>query len=142
MDQRSVGVRVPVMALALIRRGFALRVEALPAAARGPVVRVAHEEAASRHALGVVDTGAVEVVLAVPVDEDLEPVDLDDLIPLMNGTIECEAVPESGASAARDVHAEVGVFRGSQRLAGLRVVPLDEFLELVCSGFCARDLNP
>src|SRR2546427_3523590 len=102
MDRGSGGVRVPVMALALIRRGFAFRVEALPAAARGPVVRVAHEEAASRHALGVVDTGAVEVVLAVPVDEDLEPVDLDDLIPLMNGTIKSEAVPESGASAARD----------------------------------------
>src|SRR5256885_17220196 len=72
---QSVGMRVTVVALALIRRGFALRIEALPAAARGPVVRVADQEAASRHALGVAETGADEVVLAVPVDQDRGPRD-------------------------------------------------------------------
>src|SRR5436309_6751233 len=48
-------VRVRVRGLVLLVGSFlALRVEALPASARRPVVRVAHEEAAARDALGIV----------------------------------------------------------------------------------------
>src|SRR6267378_5308760 len=139
---RSISVRVRVAVVALIRVGslFTLRVEALPAAARGPVVRVAHKESAPRDALGVIDARTVEVVLAVPVDEDLESVDLDDLIAFVNRSVESEPVAESGASSARDVHPKVGVLRGPQRLARFRVVPLDQLLDLVRSGFCECDL--
>src|SRR5713226_959158 len=129
--------------MALLRVGslFALRVEALAAAAGGPVVRVAHEEAAPRDALRVVDARPVEVVLAVPVDEDLESVDLDDLISFVDRAIEREAVTESGTAAARDVHPEVGVVGGPQGLARLRVVPLDELLDLVRCRLGEGDLN-
>src|SRR5439155_20204939 len=74
-------------------------------------------------------------------DEDLETMDLDDLIAILDLPIQCKTVSEPGASAAGHVHPEVRVLGGSQRLARLRVVPLDELLDLVRSGFCERDLN-
>src|SRR5204863_427361 len=60
------------MALLGVRSLFAFRIETLAAAARGPVVRVAYEEAAARDALGIVDARSVEVLLAVSVHADLE----------------------------------------------------------------------
>src|SRR5467141_337828 len=137
----SVRVRVAVKGLFRIGSFFPIRVETLAAAASGPVVRVAHEEPAARDALRVVNARAVEVFLAVPVDEDLETMDLDDLIAILDLPVQRKTVSESGASTAGHVHPEVRVLRGSQRLARLRVVPLDELLDLVRSRFCERDLN-
>src|SRR5207247_1825625 len=134
-------VRVAVMALFRIGSLFTLRVETLAAAAGGPVVRVAHEEPAARDALRVVNARAVEVVLAVPVDEDLETMDLDDLIAILDFPVQCKTVSEPGASTAGHVHPEVRILGGSQRLSRLRVVPLDELLDLVRRRFCERDLN-
>src|SRR5438445_2436646 len=134
-------VRVAVVAFLCVRGRFALRVETLATTAGGPVVRVAHEEPAARDALRIVNARAVEVVLAVPVDEDLETMDLDDLIAILDFPVQRKTVSESGASTAGHVHPEVRVLRGSQRLARLRVVPLDELLNLVRSRFCERDLN-
>jgi hypothetical protein len=59
------------MALFRVRGLFSFRIEALTAAAGGPVVRVADEESATRDALRIVDVRAVEVCLAVRVNEDL-----------------------------------------------------------------------
>src|SRR5207247_10554699 len=137
----SVRVRVAVMALFRIGSLFTLRVETLAAAAGGPVVRVAHEEPAARDALCVVNARAVEVVLAVPVDEDLETMDLDDLIAILDFAVQRKTVSEPGASTAGHVHPEVRVLGGSQRLARLRVVPLAELLDLVRIRFCEPDLN-
>src|SRR5437667_8872549 len=133
-------VRVAVVAFLRVRGLFALRVETLAAAAGGPVVRVAHEEAAPRDALRVVNARAVEVVLAVPVDEDLETMDLDDLIAIVDFAVQRKTVTERGASTAGHEHPEVRVRRGSERVARLRVVPLDKLLDLVRSGICERDL--
>src|SRR3990170_4732471 len=93
-----------------VRRGLPLRGEALPAAARGPVVRVAHDEPAPRDALRVVHARAVEVGGAVRVHDDLDPVRLEDLVPLVELVVEGHPVPEPGASAACDVDPEVRVF--------------------------------
>src|SRR2546430_3893725 len=122
------------MALLGVRSLFAFRIETLAAAARGPVVRVAYEEAAARDALGIVDARSVEVLLAVSVHEDLEPVDLHDLVALVDRPVEGQAIPESGAATAGDVHPEVRVLRRPEGLARVRVVPLDELLDLVCGG--------
>src|SRR5881296_491751 len=94
----------------LIGSFLALRVEALTASTGRPVVRVAHEEAAPRDALGVVHARAIEVFLAVAVHQDLKSVDLDDLVVLVDLPVERETVAEAGAAAARDVHPEIGVF--------------------------------
>src|SRR5437016_13440715 len=67
--------------------------------------------------------------------------DLDDLIAILDFPVQRKTVSESGASTAGHVHPEVRVLGGSQRLARLRVVPLDELLDLVRSRFCERDLN-
>src|SRR5437867_4426799 len=135
-------MRVRVSGLVLLVGSFlALRVEALAASAGRPVVRVAHQEAAPRDALCVVHARAVEVLLAVAIDEDLESVDLDDFVVLMDFPIECKPVAEAGAAAACDVHTEIRVFDRAQRLAGLRVGPLDEILDFVRCGFCQGDLN-
>src|SRR5881396_1723435 len=120
-----------LMGFVLVRSFLAFRVEALAASAGRPVVRVAHEEAAACDALRVVHVRAVEVFLAVSVDEDLEPVDLDDLIVLVDLPVERETIAEAGAAAARDIHTEIRVFERAQRLAGLRIGPLDELLDLV-----------
>src|SRR5205814_10063065 len=101
-----VRVRVPVMALLGVRSFFAFRIEALAAAARGPLVRVAYEEAAARDALRIVDARSVEVLLAVSVHEDLEPADLHDFVSLVNRPVQGQAIPESGAGTAGDVHPE------------------------------------
>src|SRR5205814_10603728 len=125
-----VRVRVPVMALLGVRSLFAFRIETLAAAARGPVVRVAYEEAAARDALGIVDARSVEVLLAVSVHEDLEPVDLHNFVAFVDRPVQGQAIPESGAATAGDVHPEVRVLRRTEGLAGVRVVPLDELLDL------------
>src|SRR5439155_5529907 len=137
----SVRVRVAVMALFRVGSFFTLRVEALPAATGGPVVRVAHEESAACDTLRVVNARAVEVVLALPVDKSLETMDLDDLIAILDLPVQRKTVPEPRASTAGHVHPAVRVLRGPQRLTRLRVVPLDELLDLVRSRFCERDLN-
>src|SRR2546427_650409 len=135
-------VRVRVSGLVLLVGSFlALRVEALTASAGRPVVRVAHEEAAARDALGIIDARAVEVVLAVPVDEDLESVDLDDLVVLVDLPVEGKAVAEAGTAAARDVHPEIRVLDRAQWLAGLGIGPLDELLDFVRCGFRQGHLN-
>src|SRR6266705_5877646 len=103
-------VRVRVSGLMLLIGSFlALRVEALTASTGRPVVRVAHEEAAPRDALGIVHARAVEVFLAVAVDEDLESVNLDDLVVLVDLPVEREAIPEAGTAAARHVHPEIRI---------------------------------
>src|SRR5439155_22319369 len=99
-------MRVSVLAFLVVRSFLSLRVETLAASAGGPVVRVAHEEAAPRDALGIVNARAVEVVLAVPVDEDLETMDLDDLIAILDFAVQCKTVSEPGASTAGHVHPE------------------------------------
>src|SRR5438034_4932650 len=129
------------MALLGVRSLFAFRIEALAAAARGPVVRIAHEEATARDALRIVDGRSVQVLLAVRVDEDLEAVDLDDFIAVVDRPVESQAVPESGAATAGDVHPEVRVLRRPERLAGVRVVPLDELLDLARGRLGQGDLN-
>src|SRR5436853_5749380 len=130
--------------MALFRVGsfFTLRVEALPAATGGPVVRVAHEESAACDTLRVVNARAVEVVLAVPVDEDLETMDLDDLIAILDLPVQRKTVSEPGASTAGHVHPEVRVLRGPQRLTRLRGVPLDEPFDIVRSRSCESHLIP
>src|SRR5947209_3966018 len=137
----SVRVRVSGMGLVLVGSFLAFRVEALAASAGRPVVRVAHEEAAPRDAFRVVHARAIEVFLAVAVDEDLESVDLDDLVVLVDFPVERETVTEAGAAAARDVHPEIGVFEGTQWLAGLWIGPLDELLDFARCGFGQGDLN-
>ena len=124
-------VRVGVLAFLLVRSSLAFRVEALAAPARRPVVRVAHEESASRDALGVIDAGAVQILAAVPVNKDLQAMRLDDLIVLVDVSVEREAVPEAGTSAAGNVHSEVRILNGSQRLPGFGVGSLDELLDFV-----------
>src|SRR5713101_3615821 len=59
----------------------------------------------------------------------------------MDLPVEREAVSEAGATAARDVHTEIRVFHRAQRLAGLRIGPLDELLDFVRCGFRQSDLN-
>src|SRR5881396_3671 len=137
----SVRVRMTLVGFVLVRSFLAFLVEALAASAGRPVVRVAHEEAAACDALRVVHVRAVEVFLAVAVDEDLEPVDLDDLIVLVDLPVERETIAEAGAAAARDIHTEIRVFERAQRLAGLRIGPLDELLDLVRCGFGQGDLD-
>src|SRR3989442_10621576 len=135
-------VRVRVSGLVLLVGSFlALRVEALTASAGRPVVRVAHEEAAPRDALGIVHARAVEVLLAVAVNEDFESVHLDDLVVLVDLPVEGEAVTEAGAAAARHVHPEIRVLDRAQWLAGLGIGPLDELLDFVRCGFGQGDLN-
>src|SRR6266571_1550877 len=135
-------VRMRVSGLVLLVGSFlAFRVEALAASARRPVVRVAHEEAAACDALRVVHVRAVEVFLAVAIDEDLEPVDLDDLVVLVDLPVERETIAETGAAAARDIHTEIRVFERAQRLAGLRIGPLDELLDFARCGFGQGDLD-
>src|SRR2546425_3692274 len=121
------------MGLVLVGSFLAFRVEALATSAGRPVVRIAHEEAAPRDAFRVVHARAIEVFLAVAVDEDLESVDLDDLVVLVDLPVERETVAEAGAAAARDVHPEIRVFEGAQRLAGLWIGPLDELLDFARS---------
>src|SRR5437879_13769687 len=99
-------VRVAVVAFLCVRGRFALRVEALATTAGGPVVRVAHEEPTARDALRIVNARAVEVVLAVPVDEDLETMDLDDLIAILDFPIQRKTVSEPGAATAGHVRSE------------------------------------
>src|SRR3989449_9384809 len=137
----SVRVRVSGMGLVLVGSFLAFRVEALAASAGRPVVRVAHEEAAPRDAFRVVHARAIEVFLAVAVDEDLESVDLDDLVVLVDLPVEGEAVSEAGAAAARHVHPEIRILDGAQRLAGLWIGALDELLDFVRCGFGQGDLN-
>src|SRR3989442_1217779 len=134
-------MRVRVVAFLVVRSFLALRVEALAASAGGPVVRVAHKEAAPRDALSVVDAGAVQVFLAVAIDEDLQSMDLDDLVVLVDLPVERQTVAEAGAAATGHVHTEIRVVEGAQRLAGLRVGPLDELLDFVRCGFGQGDLN-
>src|SRR5712664_550562 len=135
-------VRVRVCGLVLLVGSFlALRVEALTASAGRPVVRVAHEEAAACDALCIVHARAVEVLLAVAVDEDLEPVHLDDLVVLVDLPVEGEAISEAGAAATGHVHPEIRVLEGAQWLAGLRIGPLDELLDFVRCGFRQGQLN-
>src|SRR2546421_4757332 len=100
----SVRVRVSGMGLVLVGSFLAFRVEALTASAGRPVVRVAHEEAAPRDAVGIVHARAVEVFLAVAIDEDLESVNLDDLVVVVDLPVEREAIPEAGTAAARNIH--------------------------------------
>src|SRR3989475_6066262 len=137
----SVRVRVSGMGLVLVGSFLAFRVEALAASAGRPVVRVAHEEAAPRDALGVVHARAIEVFLAVAVHQDLKSVDLDDLVVLVDLPVERETVAGAGAAAARDVHTEIRVFEGAQWLAGLGIGPLDELLDFARCGFGEGDLN-
>src|SRR5437899_167097 len=111
--RRSVRVRVGVLAFLVVRSFLSLRVEALAASAGGPVVRVTHEEAAPRDALGVVDARAVQVFLAVAVDQDLQAMNLDDVVVLMDVPIEREPVAEAGAAAAGHVHTEICVVEGA-----------------------------
>src|SRR5712692_536227 len=59
----------------------------------------------------------------------------------MDLPVEREAVAEAGAAAARDVHPEIRVLDGAQRLAGLRIGPLDELLDFVRCGFRQGHLN-
>src|SRR5213593_4646015 len=107
-------VRVRVSGLVLLIGSFlALRVEALTASTGRPVVRVAHEEAAPRDALGIVDARAVQVFLAVAVDQDLQAVNLDDVVVLMDVPVEREPVAEAGAAAAGHVHPEICVVEGA-----------------------------
>src|SRR5207247_2425326 len=94
----SVRVRVSGMGLVLVGSFLAFWVEALAASAGGPVVRVAHEEAAPRDAFRVVHARAIEVFLAVAVDEGLECVGLDDRVVLVYLPVVIEAL--SGAEAA------------------------------------------
>src|SRR2546425_9137175 len=137
----SVRVRVSGMGLVLVGSFLAFRVEALAASAGRPVVRVAHEEAAPRDAFRVVHARAIEVFLAVAVDEDLESVDRDDVVVLVDLPVEGEAVSEAGAAAARHVHPEIRILDGAQRLAGLWIGALDELLDFVRCGFGQGDLN-
>src|SRR5207245_1601723 len=137
----SVRVRVSGMGLVLVGSFLAFRVEALATSAGRPVVRIAHEEAAPRDAFRVVHARAIEVFLAVAVDEDLESVDLDDLVVLVDLPVERETVAEAGTAAARDVHPEIRVFERAQRLAGLWIGPLDELLDFARCGFGEGDLN-
>src|SRR2546427_8936179 len=125
----------------LIGSFLALRVEALTASTGRPVVRVAHEEAAPRDALGIVHARAVEVFLAVAVDEDLESVNLDDLVVLVDLPCERDAIPEAGTAAARNIHPSIRVLDRVQRLAGLGIGPLDELLDFVRCGFRQGQLN-
>src|SRR2546422_8943704 len=135
-------VRVRVSGLVLLVGSFlTLRVEALTASAGRPVVRVAHEEAAPRDALGIVHARAVEVLLAVAVNEGLESVHLDDLVILVDLPVEREAIAEAGAAATRNVHPEIRVLDRAQRLAGLGIGPLDELLDFVRCGFRQGHLN-
>src|SRR5438477_11514159 len=99
------------MALLGVRSLFAFRIETLAAAPRGPVVRVAYEEAAARDALGIVDARSVQVLLAVSVHEDLEPVDLHDLVALVDRPGQCQAIPESGAATAGHLRPEARVLQ-------------------------------
>src|SRR2546428_385379 len=77
----------------------------------------------------------------VPVDEDLESVDLDDLVVLVDLPVEGKAVAEAGTAAARDVHPEIRVLDRAQWLAGLGIGPLDELLDFVRCGFRRGHLN-
>ena len=67
--------------------------------------------------------------------------DLHDLVALVDRPVEGQAIPESGAATAGDVHPEVRVLRRPEGLARVRVVPLDELLDLVCSGLGQADLD-
>src|SRR5439155_1183667 len=64
-----------------------------------------------------------------------------DSVAILDLPVQRKTVSEPGASTAGHVHPEVRVLRGPQRLTRLRVVPLDELLDLVRSRFCERDLN-
>src|SRR5438445_11570420 len=97
-------VRVAVVAFLRVRGRFALRVETLATTAGGPVVRVAHEEPAARAALRIVNARAVEVLLPVPVDDDLETMDLDALIAILDFPVQPKPVSEPAASTAGHAH--------------------------------------
>src|SRR2546426_1769499 len=123
-----VSVAVGVLA-GLVRGALSLLVEGLAAAARGPVVRVADREPAPRDGLDVVHAGAVDELLRVPVDDDLDPVVLDHLVPLVDLLVEGHPIPEPGAAAAGHVDAEERV----PDIPG--AVPHDELLQLLRGGF-------
>src|SRR2546427_9011231 len=123
-----VSVAVGVLT-GLVRRSFALLVEGLTAAARGPVVRVADREPAPRDGLDVVHARAVDELLRVPVDDDLDPVVLDHLVPLVDFLVQGHAVPEPRAAATGHIDPEVRVAEVA------RAVPLDELLQLLRRGF-------
>src|SRR3989442_4342847 len=106
------------MGLVLVGSFLAFRVEALATSAGRPVVRIAHEEAAPRDAFRVVHARAIEVFLAVAVDEDLESVDLDDLVVLGDLPADPGTVAEAGQPAAANVNPRLLAFDKAQRLAG------------------------
>src|SRR5207249_11405056 len=129
------------MALLGVRSFFAFRIEALAAAARGPVVRIAHEEAAARDALRIVDARSLEVLLAVSVHEDLERVDLHNFVAFVDRPVQGQRIAESGAATAGDVQPELRVLRRPEGLARVRAVPLDELLDLARAALGQGDLN-
>src|SRR6266540_7091790 len=91
-ESSASGFVFVVVAFVGVRGAFALLVEGLPAAARGPVVRVRHHEAGSGDRLAIVDRGPVEVLRGLPVDHDADAVVVDDLVALPRLVVEGQAV--------------------------------------------------
>src|SRR5438105_2652248 len=96
--------------------------ERLSAAAARDRVRVAQREPAAHERVDEVDLGALDVHRAHRVDDDANPVLLDERVVLFAALREGHAIGEAAASARRDVDAQ-----------GQIVAPLlrDDFLELL-----------
>src|SRR4051812_44992867 len=100
------------LAPALLSGGAAARLffrnaEGGAATARGDDVRVVHLEAAAHQRLGVVDLGAVDVLEARLVDDDLDAVDVEDPV-LSDWLVERQRVLEPRATASANADAETG----------------------------------
>src|SRR3990170_769067 len=128
----SVRMRVGV-SFRLVGGFLPFRGEALATSARGPVVRVAHDESAPRDALHVVDARAVEVLEAVRVHDDLDSVCLDDFVALVELVVEGHPIPEAAAPAACDVHPQVRGLLGA-------MLP-NQLAQFVHGGLRERDVH-
>src|SRR5262245_25947710 len=93
-----------------------------PAAAGGDDVRVVDLEPGALEAFDVVDLGAEDELHADLVDDDGDPVDLEDVVVVL-GAVEGERVLEAGASTAANGDPEglaLGLVLGTEQLADLR----------------------
>src|SRR4051794_6932289 len=101
-------------------RLFVRHAERGAAPARRHDVRVVHLEAGAHQRLGVVDRGAVDVAQALLVDEDADPVEVEDLVAVV-ALVERELILEARAAAAldRDAQPRLGLLLRGEELADL-----------------------
>src|SRR4029450_11124264 len=117
---RSVLVTVPVTGARARTLTLAAGLERVAAAAGGGGVRVLDREAAAHQVFLVVDLGAFQVPHAHGIDDDLDPVLLEDFVAVRD-LVEDHPVLEPGTATALDINPEaalgqVGLFLLQYRL--------------------------